>query len=81
MSSGKDTSRMIKMVRENDVEAARKLEEWKDVVKQGKDTEDTKREMREVAAEAVEEWKAGSVDAALGEETSSEQVTEAENHD
>lgn len=81
MSSGKDTSRMIKMVREGDVEAARKLEEWKDVVKQGKDTEDTKREMREVAAEAVEEWKAGSVDAALGEETSSEQVTEAENHD
>ncbi|KAH0289075.1 hypothetical protein M436DRAFT_52131 [Aureobasidium namibiae CBS 147.97] len=76
MSSGKDTSRMIKMVREGDVEAARKLEEWKDVVKQGKDTEDTKREMRQVAAEAIEEWKAASVDAALGEETSSEQVKE-----
>ena len=76
MSSGKDTSRMIKMVRENDAEAAKKLEEWKDVVKQGKDTEDTKREMREVAARAVEEWKAASVDAALGEETSSEQVKE-----
>ena len=67
MSSGKDTSRMIKMVREGDVEAAKKLEEWKDVVKQGKDTEATKKEMREVAAKAVEEFKAGSVDAAANE--------------
>ncbi|KAH0373047.1 hypothetical protein KCU65_g517, partial [Aureobasidium melanogenum] len=57
MSSGKDTSRMIKMVKENDVEAGVKLEEWRDLVKQGKDTDETKTEMREVAANAVEELK------------------------
>lgn len=72
MSSGKDTSRMIKMVRETDAEAAKKLEEWKDVVKQGKDTEETKKEMREVAARAVEEWKPAAVD----KEAASEQVAE-----
>lgn len=75
MSSGKDTSRMIKMVREGDAEAAKKLEEWKDVVKQGKDTEDTKREMWEVAARAVEEFKAVSVDAVEDEVLTSGQVT------
>lgn len=63
---------MIKMVREGDVEAAKKLEEWKDVVKQGKDTEDTKKEMREVAAKAFEQYKAGSIDAAA---TEAEQAT------
>ncbi|KAG9575157.1 hypothetical protein KCU77_g16696, partial [Aureobasidium melanogenum] len=57
MSSGKDTSRMIKMVKENDAEAGAKLEVWRDLVKQGKDTDDTKKEMREVAANAVEELK------------------------
>ncbi|KAH0137418.1 hypothetical protein KCU82_g18288, partial [Aureobasidium melanogenum] len=57
MSSGKDTSRMIKMVKENDADAGAKLEVWRDLVKQGKDTDDTKKEMREVAANAVEELK------------------------
>lgn len=57
MSSGKDTSRMIKMVKEDDAEAGAKLEEWRDLVKQGKDTYDTKREMRDVAANAAEELK------------------------
>lgn len=56
-SSGKDTSRMIKMVKESDAEAGAKLEEWRDLVKQGKDTDDTKKEMRDVAANAVEELK------------------------
>jgi hypothetical protein len=81
MSSGKDTSRMIKMVKEKDVEAAGKLEEWKDLVKQGKDGEDTRREMRDLAAKAVEEWNPVSIDAAGDEEATSEQVTEEENHD
>lgn len=63
------------MVREGDAEAAKKLEEWKDVVKQGKDTEDTKREMWEVAARAVEEFKAVSVDAVEDEVLTSGQVT------
>ncbi|KAG9531491.1 hypothetical protein KCU93_g1853, partial [Aureobasidium melanogenum] len=57
MSSGKDTSRMIKMVKENDAEAGAKLEVWRDLVKQGKDTDDTKTEMRDVAANAIEELK------------------------
>ncbi|KAG9682584.1 hypothetical protein KCU95_g14240, partial [Aureobasidium melanogenum] len=57
MSSGKDTSRMIKMVKESDIEAGVKMEEWRDLVKQGKDTDDTKKEMRDVAANAVEELK------------------------
>lgn len=78
MSSGKDTSRMIKMVRETDAEAARKLEEWKEAVKQGKDTEGTRREMREVAARAVEEFKAGDGGAGVDEVGTSEQVTERE---
>ncbi|TIA38731.1 hypothetical protein D6C78_03805 [Aureobasidium pullulans] len=59
MSSGKDTSRMIKMVKEGDKEAGGKLEEWRDLVKQGKDTDATRKEMRDVAAKAVEELKAG----------------------
>ncbi|KAG9716972.1 hypothetical protein KCU82_g20989, partial [Aureobasidium melanogenum] len=45
------------MVKENDAEAGAKLEVWRDLVKQGKDTDDTKKEMREVAANAVEELK------------------------
>ncbi|CAD0099372.1 unnamed protein product [Aureobasidium mustum] len=57
LSSGKDTSRMIKMVKESNKEAAAKLEEWRDLVKQGKDNDDTKTEMRDVAANAVEELK------------------------
>ncbi|KAG9817795.1 hypothetical protein KCU98_g18702, partial [Aureobasidium melanogenum] len=57
MSSGKDTSRMIKMVKENDAEAGAKLEVWRDLVKQGKDNDDTKKEMRDVAANAIEELK------------------------
>lgn len=81
MSSGKDTSRMIKMVREHDVEAAKKLEEWKDLVKQGKDTEDTKKEMRDVAASAVEQLKAVSVETAVDEEVTIEQVNGEENQD
>ncbi|KAI4734168.1 hypothetical protein E4T50_15299 [Aureobasidium sp. EXF-12298] len=81
MSSGKDTSRMIKMVREKDAEAAKKLGEWRDLVKQGKDTEDTKREMRDVAANAVEQLKAVSVETAVDEEAASEQVTGEENQD
>ncbi|KAI4726822.1 hypothetical protein E4T49_05453 [Aureobasidium sp. EXF-10728] len=58
MSSGKDTSRMIKMVKEGDAEAGAKLEEWRDLVKQGKDNDETKKEMRDVAANAVEKLKA-----------------------
>ncbi|KAI4754744.1 hypothetical protein E4T52_14569 [Aureobasidium sp. EXF-3400] len=81
MSSGKDTSRMIKMVREQDAEAAKKLEEWKDLVKQGKDTEDTKRQMRDVAANAVEQLKTISVENAVDEEATIEQVTAEENQD
>ncbi|KAK6008572.1 hypothetical protein QM012_000475 [Aureobasidium pullulans] len=57
MSSGKDTSRMIKMVKESDRDAGAKLEVWRDLVKQGKDTDDTKKEIRDVAANAVEELK------------------------
>lgn len=48
---------MIKMVKEIDAEAGVKLEEWRDLVKQGKDNDDTKKEMRDVAANAVEELK------------------------
>jgi hypothetical protein len=81
MSSGKDTSRMIKMVREKDTEAAKKLEEWRDLVKQGKDTEDTKKEMRDVATSAVEQLKAVSVETAVDEEAANEQVTGEENQD
>jgi hypothetical protein len=81
MSSGKDTSRMIKMVREQDAEAAKKLEEWRDLVKQGKDTEDTKREMRDVAANAVEQLKTVSVETAIDEEAANEQVTGEETQD
>ncbi|KAI5259275.1 hypothetical protein E4T42_00134 [Aureobasidium subglaciale] len=57
MSSGKDTSRMIKMVKEGDAEAGVKLEEWRNLIKQGGDTEDTRREMRDAAAEAIDEFK------------------------
>ncbi|CAD0087009.1 unnamed protein product [Aureobasidium vineae] len=74
MSSGKDTSRMIKMVKEGDAEAGAKLEEWKDLIKQGKDTDDTKKEMRDAAANAVEELKTISPKAAT-DEAAAEQVT------
>ncbi|CAD0109936.1 unnamed protein product [Aureobasidium uvarum] len=74
MSSGKDTSRMIKMVKEGDAEAGAKLEEWRDLIKQSKDTDDTKKEMRDVAANAVEELKALTTEAA-SDEPAVEQVT------
>jgi hypothetical protein len=72
---------MIKMVKEGDVEAARKLEEWKDLVKQGKDTEDTRKEMRDVAARAVEELMAVSLETAADNDATDEQVTAEENQD
>jgi hypothetical protein len=81
MSSGKDTSRMIKMVKEGDAEAAGKLEEWKELVKQGKDTEDTRKEMRDVAARAVEELMAVSLEVAADNDATDEQVTAEENQD
>jgi hypothetical protein len=81
MSSGKDTSRMIKMVKEGDAEAAKKLEEWKDLIKQGKDTEDTRKEMRDVAAKALEELKTAPVGSAVDEEATNEQVTGEENQE
>jgi hypothetical protein len=81
MSSGKDTSRMIKMVREKDAAAAKKLEEWRDLVKQGKDTEDTKKEMRDVAASAVEQLKAVSAEDVAHEEATIKQVTGEETQD
>jgi hypothetical protein len=81
MSSGKDTSRMIKMAKEGDAEAAGKLEEWKDLVKQGKDTEDTRKEMRDVAARAVEELMAVSLEVAADNDATDEQVTAEENQD
>jgi hypothetical protein len=81
MSSGKDTSRMIKMVKEGDAEAAKKLEEWKDLIKQGKDTEDTRREMRNLAAKAVENLKEVSVRSVVDGEATNEQVTGKENQD
>jgi hypothetical protein len=81
MSSGKDTSRMIKMVKEGDAEAAKKLEEWKDLIKQGKDTEDTRREMRNLAAKAVENLKEVSVQSVVDGEATNEQVTGKENQD
>ncbi|KAI4786632.1 hypothetical protein E4T44_13825, partial [Aureobasidium sp. EXF-8845] len=79
MSSGKDTSRMIKMVKEGDAEAAQKLEEWKDLIKQGKDTEDTRREMRDLAAKAVEELRTVPVGSAVDGGATNEQVTGKEN--
>jgi hypothetical protein len=81
MSSGKDTSRMIKMVREGDAEAAKRLEEWKDLIKQGKDTEDTRREMRDVAAEAVEKLKEVSVPSVVDGAATNEQTTGEANDD
>jgi hypothetical protein len=81
MSSGKDTSRMIKMVKEGDAEAAKKLEEWKDLIKQGKDTEDTRKEMRDLAGKAVEELKTIPVGSAADGEATNEQVTGEENDD
>lgn len=53
VSSGKDTSRMIRLVVETDKEAGAKLEGWKEVIKQGKDTDVERTEMKELAAAAV----------------------------
>lgn len=78
MSSGKDTSRMIKMVKESDAEAGAKLEEWRDLVKQGKDNDDTKKEMRDVAANAVEELKTVVPHA---DDSAAEQITREETAD
>ncbi|KAI5208477.1 hypothetical protein E4T39_01340 [Aureobasidium subglaciale] len=74
MSSGKDTSRMIKMVKEGDAEAGAKLEEWRDLIKQGKDTEDTRREMRDVAARAVDEFKETPKTTSAEKDTSTEEA-------
>ncbi|THZ74133.1 hypothetical protein D6C85_03660 [Aureobasidium pullulans] len=81
MSSGKDTSRMIKMVKEGDKDAGGKLEEWRDLVKQGKDTDATRKEMRDAAAKAVEELKAGPEVASSEVETTDtpDEVKEEEN--
>ena len=55
MSSGKDTSRMIKLVKEDDGEMGVKLEGWRDLVKGGKDTDAERKEMRELAVKVFEE--------------------------
>jgi hypothetical protein len=80
MSSGKDTSRMIKLVKERrgqgggryqqeqqeekeeaEKDIGLKLEQWKDMLKQGNETEHIKKEMRDLAANSLERFKAASV--------------------
>lgn len=55
MSSGKDTSRMIKLYQlGGDAETAKRMGELRDIIKQGKDTEKEKSDMRRMAVAAVE---------------------------
>jgi hypothetical protein len=55
VSSGKDTSRMIKQYQAiGDLEAGKKLEEWRDALKAGKDGDEISEEMRGLATKAVE---------------------------
>jgi len=55
MSSGKDTSRMIKLYqsREEDSETGKRLGELRDIVKTGQESDAEKAEMREMARSAV----------------------------
>jgi len=55
MSSGKDTSRMIKLYqsREEDSEVGKRLGELRDIVKTGQESDAEKAEMREMARSAV----------------------------
>ncbi|KAK4540621.1 hypothetical protein LTR36_009051 [Oleoguttula mirabilis] len=56
MSSGKDTTRMIKLYQAvGDTEVGRKLEGWRDMLKAGKEQRGDLQEMREEAVRAVEE--------------------------
>ena len=56
MSSGKDTSRMIRFCKEKcgDEETGAKLDQFRDVVKAGNDTEQHRAEMRRMAETAVQ---------------------------
>ncbi|KAK5113146.1 hypothetical protein LTR85_010964 [Meristemomyces frigidus] len=54
MSSGKDTTRMIRHYQSvGDVESASKLEAWRDMLKAGKEKREDLEEMREMAMRAV----------------------------
>jgi hypothetical protein len=56
MSSGKDTSRMIKQYQVvGDAEMAAKLSKWRDLLKTGEQSEDDTKAMQEAAKTAVEE--------------------------
>lgn len=55
MSSGKDTTRMLKEYRSiGDAEIARKLEAWRDMLKAGREQKDDLEEMRKVAMKVAE---------------------------
>ncbi|TKA23712.1 hypothetical protein B0A50_06548 [Salinomyces thailandicus] len=54
MSSGKDTTRMIKQYRlVGDEESAQRLEKWRDALKNGKDDEKIMQDMRDMATAVV----------------------------
>jgi hypothetical protein len=58
VSSGKDTTRMIKFYQNlpgNNADDGKKLETWKDKLKAGQAGDEDIREMRETAGAAVEE--------------------------
>lgn len=61
MSSGKDTTRMIKLYAAvgGHSEAVKKLEGWKELLKSGQESKDIVAEMRELAGKNVEEVVAG----------------------
>ncbi|KAK3700375.1 hypothetical protein LTR37_015986 [Vermiconidia calcicola] len=56
MSSGKDTSRMLKQYQlVGDADTARKLQRWRDLLKAGQENEEELEEMRRLAGEAIKQ--------------------------
>lgn len=57
MSPGKDTTRMIRLYQTvGDAESGKQIEQWRDMLKAGKESKSDLQAMRDVAARAVADW-------------------------